>query len=131
MERNNNEKHAVYYKTAQWLKQFCTQETCYPKIKNMWTEENSFWGHCAIIALYMYNQYGGSIFCGNLVGDKLTHYWNRIDGVDMDFTREQFKSSVKFENVHRKRKSDMLENKNFSLRFDLFLQQINSSHVKK
>lgn len=60
-----------------------------------WTAENPLWGHCAVVSLLAQELFGGELVQGDL--DKYpkykylkSHFWNRIDGSDIDFTSEQY-----------------------------------------
>lgn len=60
-----------------------------------WTPENPLWGHCAVVSLLIQDLYGGDLVRGSLkehpkYGYLRSHYWNRIDGKDIDFTKEQY-----------------------------------------
>jgi hypothetical protein len=45
-------------------------------------------GQCAVTALLIQDLLGGSLVRGMVAGE--SHYWNSVDGVDIDLTREQF-----------------------------------------
>ena len=73
-------------------------------LKNSWTRETSFdpenWtpdnparGQCAVTALIINDYFGGEIIWANAVlpkGREISHYFNKIDGIEKDFTRVQF-----------------------------------------
>jgi hypothetical protein len=71
-------------------------ETCDPTDAAQWTPANPSRGQCAATALVVHDLFGGQLLeaevhflDGSLQG---FHYWNRLDGVDVDLTREQFTS---------------------------------------
>lgn len=45
-------------------------------------------GQCFITALLIRKLYGGNILFGKINGEK--HYWNIINGVEIDFTSDQY-----------------------------------------
>ncbi len=58
-----------------------------------WSPENPALGQCATTACVVQDFFGGKIIWANamLNGEKLdSHYWNLIDGKNVDLTREQF-----------------------------------------
>lgn len=77
-------------------------------------------GHCAIIALCIYEKFGGKICRGAVKGSNESHYWNEIDGETYDLTKEQFTDGEEILFLSYKVKKDMLKNKNFKERFELF-----------
>jgi len=77
------------------LKNSCSRETAYNP--DLWSPENPFFGHCAVIALIVQDLNGGKIqgryfpeeWIDNL-GSK-SHYWNILqDGILIDLSRDQF-----------------------------------------
>lgn len=57
-----------------------------------WTNSNPSVGQCAVTALVVQDYLGGDIVWAAVpVGQKtVSHYFNRIDGKEIDLTREQF-----------------------------------------
>lgn len=53
-----------------------------------WDQTLSAAGQCAVTALVVQDLLGGSLLRGTVGGE--SHYWNRVDGADVDLTREQF-----------------------------------------
>ena len=71
------------------LESWC-KETAYPSCQHDYVQENDpTYGQCAITATIVYDLFGGTI---NRVrfSDGGTHYFNRIDGRDIDLTSDQF-----------------------------------------
>jgi hypothetical protein len=71
-------------------------ETCDPTDAAAWTPTNPSLGHCAVTALVMHDFFGGELLEAEVFfrnGSRQGfHYWNRLAGVELDLTREQFKS---------------------------------------
>lgn len=60
-----------------------------------WTLTNPLWGHCAVVSLLAQDVYGGELVRGSLKNIPAyaylrSHFWNRINGTEIDFTQEQY-----------------------------------------
>jgi len=58
-----------------------------------WSEQNSSWGQCAVTSLVVNDYLGGEIVWANahLPDDRdISHYFNKINNLEKDFTRRQF-----------------------------------------
>ena len=73
---------------------FARDTSCKP---SGWSAENPAFGHCLVAALVVQDYFGGLIVCADLSGHYRdgssafsSHYWNRIDGRNLDVTRRQF-----------------------------------------
>ncbi len=58
-----------------------------------WTPDNPAWGQCAVTALIINDYLGGEIVWANAIlpdGREISHYFNKIDSVEKDFTKVQF-----------------------------------------
>lgn len=58
-----------------------------------WTPDNPAWGQCAVTSLVVNDYLGGEIVWANAVlpdGREISHYFNKIDEKEEDFTRLQF-----------------------------------------
>jgi hypothetical protein len=63
-----------------------TSDTSYDP--ELWSDDNPAWGQCAITALVVQDHLGGELLrAGN---GEITHFWNSIDGYEIDLTSEQF-----------------------------------------
>jgi hypothetical protein len=68
---------------AAWRREFSAQH-------DAWTPSNPALGQCAITALLVQDKFGGEILRA-VISEKLgSHYWNRIGGQEVDYTRSQF-----------------------------------------
>ena len=81
------------------LLSICSKNTCYSKLQKDWTPTNPFLGHCAIITAVVYKNFGGKIMRGVIKENGASHYWNNINGVNYDLTKEQFNGKVTFTNI--------------------------------
>jgi hypothetical protein len=58
-----------------------------------WTETNPAWGQCAVTACLVEDLVGGDVVWAEAKlpdGRHITHYFNRVDGKELDLTFEQF-----------------------------------------
>lgn len=68
-------------------------DTCSPDDLPEWSATNASRGHCAMSALTVHDHLGGQLLCAEVHRDGQRfgyHWWNRLDGTDVDFTRDQF-----------------------------------------
>lgn len=64
------------------------KETCWP---GAWDSKNPTSGHCRVVAAVVHAILGGDILKAVISKKPLyTHFWNKIDGKEYDFTRAQF-----------------------------------------
>lgn len=64
-------------------------ETCAPRMRDDWSEENKTWGQCSITAFLIQDIFGGEVY-GILRPGGNYHCYNVIDGKQFDLTIEQF-----------------------------------------
>lgn len=58
-----------------------------------WTAQNPAKGHCDVSSFVAWEHLGGELVLGEVFIDgerSEYHYWNRIDGEDLDLTESQF-----------------------------------------
>jgi hypothetical protein len=71
-------------------------ETCDPIDAEDWAPTNPSLGHCAVTALVLHDFFGGELLEAEVFFQNGSrqgfHYWNRLAGVEVDLTREQFKA---------------------------------------
>ena len=68
-------------------------ETCAPRMRGNWTENNRTLGQCSITAFLLQDIYGGKVY-GVPLGDGNYHCFNDVDGCVFDLTSEQFGNTV-------------------------------------
>jgi len=69
------------------------RDTCSPDDLPEWSEENASRGHCAMAALTLHDYLGGYLMCAEVHRHGVCfgyHWWNCIDGEQVDLTRDQF-----------------------------------------
>ena len=68
-------------------------DTCAPRMRGDWTEENRTLGQCSVTAFLLQDIYGGKVY-GVPLGDGNFHCFNDVGGCVFDLTSEQFGSTV-------------------------------------
>ncbi|MBQ6576005.1 MAG: hypothetical protein IJL90_07870 [Lachnospiraceae bacterium] len=89
------------------LENIWTKETCAPRLRKDWSEDNRTLGQCSITAFAMQDIYGGKVYGIERSGGTF-HCFNDVDGCIFDLTSEQFKGekldytdcSEQFRKVH-------------------------------
>ena len=72
------------------LENIWTKDTCAPRFRIDWSEDNKTLGQCSITAFAMQDIYGGKVY-GIDRGGGTVHCFNDVDGCVFDLTSEQFK----------------------------------------
>ena len=75
------------------LSECWSAETCAPRMRNDWNQENCTLGQCSITAFLMQDIYGGKVY-GVPLEDGNFHCFNEVDGCVFDLTSEQFGETV-------------------------------------
>ncbi|OIO19278.1 MAG: hypothetical protein COY69_01465 [Candidatus Magasanikbacteria bacterium CG_4_10_14_0_8_um_filter_32_14] len=100
------------------LKKSWSKETSY--CPDEWSESNSSLGQCAITALVVNDYFGGEIVWADALlpnGQKISHYFNLIDGKVVDLTRSQFPEGTIIPDGVEKKK-DFVSTREFMLSSD-------------
>lgn len=129
VEYNNIEIHHHLHHTQEHmnlddlekaLQKSWSKETSYSP--DLWTVGNPAMGQCAVTALVVNDYLGGEIVWADAVlpdGQKISHYFNQIDGKEIDLTRSQFPEGT---DIPR----GVMKNKNFSTTRDFMLSNENT-----
>ena len=64
---------------------WCAETSFWP---DGWTPDRPSFGQCAVTAMIVHDRFGGEMF--RTVNEGVIHYWNRVDDIDIDLTRDQF-----------------------------------------
>ena len=75
------------------LMQIWCAETCAPRMRAQWSEDNRTKGQCSITAFLMQALFGGEVY-GIPLGDGNYHCFNRVGTCVFDLTSAQFGSKV-------------------------------------
>lgn len=85
-----------------------TRETCFPILRDEWSENNRALGQCAVTSLVVQDFFGGE-FADN---KKFNHVWNILpDGSHHDFCRSQFREPADLGQFTIKTREDLLGHK--------------------
>ena len=71
------------------LSEIWCKETCAPRLRGEWSEENKTLGQCSITSFLVQDIFGGKVFGVPLAGGG-AHCYNAVNGVRFDLTSEQF-----------------------------------------
>ncbi|MGD0392741.1 MAG: hypothetical protein ABSC41_08855 [Acidimicrobiales bacterium] len=64
---------------------WCAETSFWP---GEWTPDRPSFGQCAVTAMIVREQFGGEIL--RTINEGVIHYWNRVDDIEVDLTRDQF-----------------------------------------
>ncbi|MBI4154324.1 hypothetical protein HY501_03230 [Candidatus Woesearchaeota archaeon] len=85
-----------------------------PETTNSWEPENPSRGQCAVTAVVINDFFSGEILCSDAIlpdGKKESHYYNVINGEEVDLTRQQFPQGTVF--TEGKKKLQSLKGNNY------------------
>lgn len=64
-------------------------------VPDLWQQDNPAMGHCDVSSFVAWEHLGGDLVLGEVHRNgefQEHHYWNRIDGTDLDLTGSQFRN---------------------------------------
>ena len=105
-----------------------TKETCYPSLKDIWTEDNKTLGQCAITALVVNDFLGGKIM--RCMCETGSHYYNLINGEIVDLTKEQFKELPSYQLSEERTREYLLSNDDTKNRYKILLNNVKDNFIK-
>lgn len=106
------------------------RDTAYSSCADEWSYSNPTRGHCAIAAMLVSEYFGGNIQRGYNAKKGEWHYWNVIDDVVYDFTRDQYKDdSISFQDVQSVSFATLFENRDTRRRYELLKERL--IHIEK
>lgn len=76
------------------LRNSWSRETADKNYRDRWTPENRAWGQCAVTAAVVQDFFGGDVFRVHDKDSKNIHYYNHIEGKDLDLTVEQYGENI-------------------------------------
>lgn len=101
-----------------------SRDLCYPKVQDMWSSNNKYFGMCAITALVLNDYFGGNICKIHVEG--ISHYFNIIDSNIVDLTSSQFKCDVDYSNYEIISRDLLLDNDDTRRRYILLKEKLSS-----
>lgn len=75
------------------LSKIWCKETCAPRLRDKWSDDNKTLGQCSITAFLVQDIFGGKVY-GILRDGGNYHCYNDVDGHVFDLTSEQFGDEV-------------------------------------
>jgi hypothetical protein len=112
------------------LKDSWCKETAYHKDSPNWSLSNPSVGQCAITALVVNHYFGGKIISG-VSDDGIYHFWNKIYGIKIDFTKDQFRMKKKFKNIKVWNRGELLETGDVQNRYYMLLERVFNYLLKR
>lgn len=95
-ETDETFKSSVLYDAYNVLKKCWKADTCAPRMRKDWCEEDPTLGQCSITAFLIQDEFGGDVY-GVPLGDGNYHCFNLIDGTAYDITSSQFKKDLDYD----------------------------------
>ena len=89
-------KSSVLYDAYNVLKKCWKADTCAPRMRKDWCEEDPTLGQCSITAFLIQDEFGGDVY-GVPLGDGNYHCFNLIVGTAYDITSSQFKKDLDYD----------------------------------
>lgn len=106
------------------LKRVWCRETCAPRLRGDWSEENPTLGQCSITAFLVQELFGGTVY-GVPLPDGNFHCWNEIGPCRFDLTSEQFGAEkLDYENNPVQRREEHLSDADKRSRFELLKRRL-------
>ncbi|MBI5355966.1 MAG: hypothetical protein HZB68_05930 [Candidatus Aenigmarchaeota archaeon] len=91
-----------------------------------WDEENPSYGQCAVTALVVQDYLGGEILRGETDGYG-PHFWNVVDGKEVDYTRGQFPKGTKITGGKKANRKRILSYNSVKRRYKALRDSVKSS----
>jgi hypothetical protein len=82
-----------------------TRQTCYGPFRHVWNNQCKAVGQCYSTALIVQDILGGELVKGKDSQGR-SHYWNKVDGVVIDFTRDQYPDDEIFSELRLVQRKD-------------------------
>jgi hypothetical protein len=106
------------------------KETAHSSAWESYEQKPKSTGQCAVTTLVVNDYFGGEIIRGYATVYKISHYWNRINGVDVDFTRDQFDPNVQFDDVQTRTREYLESNADTMNRYHLLKERVEAQKQK-
>lgn len=107
------------------LRKTWCRETCSPRMRENWYEENMTMGQCSITALLVQDIFGGDVYEMNL-SDGAVHCYNVIGDFCLDLTSEQFgdKKDLCYEGNPKQNREMRLADEDKRARYELLKEKL-------
>lgn len=101
-----------------------SEQTCAPRLRNLWNKNNITVGQCSITSLIIQDIYGGEVY-GVPLEDGGFHCFNFIDGIIFDLTSSQFGDvKLNYTLKYKQNKDEQLLNEDKKARYILLKNQV-------
>ena len=98
-------------------------DTCAPRYRPEWSEENPTLGQCSITAFLVQDILGGEVY-GVRLEDGAYHCFNEVDGFRFDLTSEQFGgAALDYDACVPQRRAEHFANEDKFLRYALLIKR--------
>ena len=109
------------------LKGIWGPETCAPRMRDRWTEENPTWGQCSVTAFLAQDIFGGEVF-GIPLKDGSVHCFNRVGECVFDLTGEQFGAEkLNYEDCSPQKRENHFAKEEKRLRYELLKAKLEAA----
>ena len=99
-------------------------ETCAPRMRERWSEDNRTLGQCSITAFLVQDLFGGKVY-GVPLGDGNYHCFNDVDGCVFDLTSEQFgNQKLDYEHVVEQSRDTHFAKEEKHLRYQILRERL-------
>lgn len=120
-DRIKNQRHLYDLLTKCW-----SIETCAPRLRDKWSDDNITLGQCSITAFLAQDIFGGEVY-GIVLEDGSHHCFNKIDDVVFDLTSEQFgDKNLDYSNCVREHREEHFSKKEKYDRYLLLTERLKS-----
>jgi hypothetical protein len=107
------------------LNQCYARDTAVPNSQSEWNENNRTLGHCAIVSLIVQDFFPSALIKRTLVNEKISHYFNEIDGEVFDLTAEQFCNiSIPYDKAIDRTRDYLIQNDDTNKRYLLLKERV-------
>ena len=106
-----------------------SKDTCYPKCRDDWNDNNKTLGHCAIVALIVNDYLDGDIYKTKV--DGISHYFNVINDEVIDLTKSQFNKEIDYSNRVKKIREEILDDTDTLIRYNILKMRLELSLIDK
>lgn len=96
------------------IKGLWSKDTCYEPQQDDWSSDNPSLGQCYVTTLIINDYFGGELVKVKS-SSGASHYWNRINGKDVDLTREQFPENELFTDLQVIQRENIVENERYEI----------------
>ena len=90
------------------LKELWNKETCTPRLRNSYSEDNPSLGQCSITSFLAQDIFGGEVY-GIALKEGGVHCYNVVGDTIFDLTSEQFKEELVYDKDNKQEREDHFE----------------------